>query len=139
MIEFHYETNFKLSDEKHFTDWLSRVIISEDGLVTKLDYIFCDDQYLLGINKKYLGHDTFTDIISFGYAEGKVILGDIFISVDRVRENALKFEAVFEQELLRVMVHGLLHFMGFNDKTEGEATIMRAKENEKIKMFHVEQ
>ena len=139
MIEFHYETSFKLSDEKHYTDWLSRVIISENAMVSQLDYIFCDDQYLLGINKKYLGHDTFTDIISFGYSEGKGIFGDIFISVERVRENALKFETMFEQELLRVMVHGLLHLMGYNDKTEEEATRMRATENEKIKMFHVEQ
>jgi len=104
-----------------------------------LSYIFCNDQYLLGLNQSYLSHDTFTDIITFDYVEGTTISGDIFISVDRLEENAAIFKVSFEEERLRVMAHGLLHLMGHKDKTTEDQLVMSNKENEKIKMFHVEQ
>ncbi|MGB6154070.1 MAG: rRNA maturation RNase YbeY [Pricia sp.] len=139
MIEFHYETDFQLADEVKFADWVSRVVVSEEAVVGQLDYIFCADDYLYELNKKHLGHDTLTDIITFDYADGKSVSGDIFISVERVVENAQLFNTDFEQELLRVMAHGLLHLAGYNDKTEGDRSQMRTKEDEKIKLFHVEQ
>ncbi|SDD72979.1 rRNA maturation RNase YbeY [Pricia antarctica] len=139
MIEFHYESDFLLDDETKFADWISRVVGSEGGTIKQLDYIFCSDNYLLDMNKKYLFHDTFTDIITFDYSVGKQIGGDIFISVDRVKENAIQFEIHFEEELLRVMAHGLLHLFGYTDKTETGKAEMRGKEDEKIKLFHVEQ
>ncbi len=139
MIEFHYETDFKITRETYYADWVSRVIESELSFPSRIDYIFCDDEYLLSINQKYLDHDTYTDIITFDYSSGKQIEGDIFISVDRVKENAERYEVDFEDELLRVMAHGVLHLIGYGDKTKDEAEVMRAKEEKKIKMFHVEQ
>ena len=99
---------------------------------------FDDDEYLLGINQEYLNHDTFTDIITFDYTQGSRVSADIFISVERVEENAKTFKVSFHQELLRVMVHGTLHLMKYNDKVEEDVVEMRSKEEEKIKMFHVE-
>lgn len=139
MIEFHYESEFKIENENKFVDWLSRVIASENFEITQLDYIFCGDDYLLGLNQKYLSHDTYTDIITFDYSEGINLAGDIFISIDRLRENAEDLDVEFDEELLRVMSHGILHLMGYKDKSEEDKAEMRAKENEKIKMFHVEQ
>ncbi len=139
MIEFHYATDFQLEIESKFADWVSRVISSEGGTCRQIDYIFCSDGYLLEMNKKYLSHDTFTDIITFDYSDGKRIGGDIFISIDRVKENAEIFKTDFEKELLRVMSHGLLHLFGFKDKSKEESIQMRSKEDEKIKLFHVEQ
>lgn len=139
MIEYHYETEFQIGNQIKFTDWISRVVASEDGSVKQLDYIFCSDSYLLEVNKKYLNHDTLTDIITFDYSDGKRIGGDLFISIDRVKENAKIFKSEFEKELLRVMAHGVLHLFGYRDKTEVEKDQMRSKEDEKIKLFHVEQ
>ena len=90
------------------------------------------------INQKYLSHDTFTDIITFDYCEGNTISGDVFISVERVRDNAVEFQVTFDQELNRVMAHGVLHLLGFKDKSTEDAVLMRIKENEKMEMFHVE-
>jgi len=139
MIEFHYETDFKIENENKFVDWLSRVIVSENFLSRQLDYIFCGDDYLLNLNQKYLSHDTYTDIITFDYSEGESLAGDIFISIDRLIENSEELEIEFEEELLRVMCHGILHLIGYKDKSEEDSAEMRAKENEKIRMFHVEQ
>jgi probable rRNA maturation factor len=139
MINFNYETDFELTDEKAISDWLSSVIISEEKKEGDISYIFCDDEYLLEINQQYLDHDTLTDIISFDYSVGKELHGDVFISVERVRDNAADFEVSFEEELLRVLSHGILHYCGYNDKTEADEIVMRQKEDEKIKMFHVEQ
>lgn len=139
MIEFNYETDFKLDNETKFIDWLYRVVDSEMGTVQQIDYIFCSDSYLLEMNKKHLFHDTLTDVITFDYSSNKQIGGDIFISVDRVKDNANKFEVSFENELLRVMAHGILHLFGFKDKSPIEKKQMRTKEEEKIKLFHVEQ
>ena len=139
MINFNYEADFVLANEKAFQQWLSSVIVSEGKKEGEINYIFCDDEYLLEINQQYLGHDTLTDIISFDYSVGKELHGDIFISIERVRENAKDFEVSFEEELLRVLSHGILHYCGYKDKTESDEMVMRQKEEEKMKMFHVEQ
>lgn len=139
MIEFHYETDFRLENESHYADWVGRILISEGAVARQIDYIFCDDQYLLGINEKFLQHDTYTDIVSFDYSEQRQIAGDIFISIDRVMENAQTYKVGFQEELLRVMAHGVLHFLGYGDKVDEEVVVMREREAEKIKMFHVEQ
>jgi len=139
MINFNYETDFELSNEKAIQEWLSNVIVSEGKKEGEINYIFCDDDYLLEINQQYLDHDTLTDIISFDYSVGKELHGDVFISVERVRENATDFGVSFEEELLRVLSHGVLHYCGYKDKTESDEMVMRQKEEEKMKMFHVEQ
>jgi rRNA maturation RNase YbeY len=139
MIEFHFETDFKIGSESVYSDWATQVITSEGFILRQVDYIFCDDAYLLDINKKHLGHDTYTDIITFDYSEGKSIAGDVFISIERVKENAKKFEQEFQNELLRVMAHGVLHLMGYSDKSKKEIAVMRQKEEEKLNLFHVEQ
>ena len=139
MISFNYELEFTLENESTIAEWLSKVIISENKKEGEINYIFCDDNYLLEINQQYLDHDTLTDIISFDYTVGNELHGDIFISIDRVRENAEDFNVSFEDELNRVMVHGVLHYCGFKDKTEEDEKAMRFKEDEKIKMFHVKQ
>jgi len=139
MISFNYETDFELANETKISDWLSKVIISENKKEGDINYIFCNDEYLLEINQQYLNHDTLTDIISFDYSVGNELHGDVFISVERVRDNAFDFNVSFEEELLRVLVHGVLHYSGYKDKTEADEKIMRKKENEKIQLFHVEQ
>ena len=137
MISFNYELDFALENEQAYEDWLSEVITSENKTEGEINYIFCDDDYLLEINQQYLDHDTLTDIISFDYSIGNDLHGDIFISIDRVRENALDFNVSFEEELKRVLVHGILHYCGYKDKSESEEQLMRQKEDEKMKMFHV--
>ena len=139
MISFNYELDFKLEDETAYSDWLSKVISSEIKNEGDINYIFCDDDYLLKINQQYLGHDTLTDIISFDYSIGNELHGDVFISIERVRENALDFNVAFEEELKRVLVHGVLHYCGYKDKSEEDEKLMRQKEEEKMKMFHVKQ
>lgn len=138
MINYHYETDFNLEREEKFTEWINTVIDSEEKLPGEINYIFCDDEYLFDINKQYLNHDTYTDIISFDYTEGNVISGDIFISVDRIKENSIEFNTTFLDELIRVMAHGVLHYCGYKDKSIDDEGVMREKENEKISMFHVE-
>ena len=139
MIEFHYQMVEAIESEALFSLWLDKVAQSEGFTLGDLTYIFCNDDYLLELNKTYLKHDTLTDIITFDYVSGTVVSGDIFISVERLLDNAQAFNETFKNERLRVMAHGLLHLMGFNDKSAEDQVIMRKKENEKIKMFHVEQ
>ena len=138
MINFYYETDIEHLNEPKLMDWLNVVARSEDKNIGEISYIFCDDEYLLEINKKFLDHDTYTDIISFDDTIGNLLNGDIFISHERVVDNAKNYDVSIEEELRRVMVHGLLHFCGFKDKTEKEASLMRQKEDEKLRMFHVE-
>ncbi len=138
MINWHYETDFVLENETKYSDWLNRIIIQEQMSLGQLDYIFCDDEFLLRLNHEYLNHDEFTDIITFDYSEENTISGDIFISIPRVFDNALLFEATKDDELLRVMAHGVLHLIGYGDKTAKEGVVMRLKEDEMIKLFHVE-
>jgi rRNA maturation RNase YbeY len=139
MISFNYESDFILDNESVYIDWLSKVIISELKNEGEINYIFCDDDYLLELNQQYLEHDTLTDIISFDYSIGNELHGDIFISIERVLENASDFNVSFEDELKRVMVHGVLHYCGYKDKSEQDEQLMRDKEEEKMKMFHVKQ
>ena len=129
MISFHYELDFKLSNEAELSKWISSVISLEENKEGDINYIFCDDEYLHKLNVEFLQHDTLTDIISFDYKVGKELHGDVFISVERVKENAKDFKVSFEAELNRVLVHGVLHYCGYKDKTEDDAKVMRAKEN----------
>ncbi|TLF46508.1 rRNA maturation RNase YbeY [Maribacter aurantiacus] len=139
MIEFHFETEFRLSNTEKYRNWVSKIVTTEGYSIGDLNYIFCDDSYLLEINQKYLRHDTLTDIITFDYTTGKTMSADIYISTERVQENAVSYQVTFENELLRVMSHGILHLAGYKDKKEEHKKEMRLKEEEKIKMFHVEQ
>ena len=139
MINFNYETEFELSNEVAYADWLSNVIQSENKSEGDINYIFCDDEYLLEINQQYLDHDTLTDIISFDYSVGNELHGDIFISIERVADNAADFGVSFDEELKRVLVHGVLHYCGYKDKSDADEKLMRQKEEEKMKLFHVEQ
>ena len=139
MINFNYETDFNLDNEEAIAVWLGNVIMSENKKEGEINYIFCDDEYLHKINVEYLDHDTLTDIISFDYSMGNELHGDIFVSVERVKDNAADFNVSFEDELKRVLVHGILHYCGYKDKGEAEELLMRFKEDEKIAMFHVEQ
>lgn len=138
MISFNYETDFQLENETQFSDWISRVILSESKKEGDINYIFCDDEYIFEINKQYLDHDYYTDIISFDYSVGNELNGDIFVSIDRVKENATDFNVTFDEELKRVIIHGILHYCGYKDKSEEDEALMRSKEDEKTKMFHVE-
>jgi len=135
MISFNYENDFELNNEEQLSNWISRVIASEEKKEGEISYIFCDDDYLHKINLEYLQHDDLTDIISFDYSVGNELHGDIFISIERVRENADEFKVEFNNELKRVMAHGVLHYAGYKDKTENDSEIMRNKENEKIALF----
>lgn len=139
MISFNYELDFTLVDEYKYSSWIGAILESEGFIEGEINYIFCTDEYLHKINVDYLDHDTYTDIISFDYTDGKIISGDIFISIDRVRDNALDLGVLFSNELLRVMSHGILHYCGYLDKTDEEERTMRSKEDEKIRLFHVEQ
>ncbi|WAC01006.1 rRNA maturation RNase YbeY [Lacinutrix neustonica] len=129
MISFNYENNFKLPNEHRVSSWISDVIQSEGCIEDEVNYVFCDDAYLYKLNVEFLNHDTLTDIISFDYSVGKTLQGDVFISTERVSENASDFDVAFEDELHRVMVHGILHYCGYKDKSESEAKLMREKEN----------
>ncbi len=135
MIEFNYETNFKLDNETLLTNWVNDYV-SENGFeVGEINYIFCDDEHLHKLNIEFLQHDTLTDIISFDNSLGKLLNGDIFISVERVKENALDFGVSFQEELHRVMIHGVLHYMGLKDKTVSEKENMRAQENTALSLL----
>ncbi|MCK0123179.1 rRNA maturation RNase YbeY [Gelidibacter sp. F2691] len=129
MISFNYETEFQLENELALSDWIAGAIANEGFTEGEINYIFCDDAYLLELNIQFLEHDTLTDIISFDYTMGKQINGDVYISIERVKENAEEFEVSFENELNRVMIHGVLHYCGYKDKSEEEEAEMRSKEN----------
>ncbi|MGY5851273.1 rRNA maturation RNase YbeY [Salegentibacter sp. F14] len=138
-INFFSETDFNLKNPTAHRVWIEKMIKSEEKALGEINFIFCDDDYLHKINLEYLNHDTLTDIISFDHSLGNQLAGDIFISIERVEENALEFGVPFEEEIKRVLIHGILHFCGYRDKTESERLLMRQKEDEKIAMFHVEQ
>ena len=133
MISFNYETKFKLDNEKQISEWIEDTILEEACRLGEIAYIFCDDNYLHKLNVEFLDHDTLTDIISFDYSVGKELHGDVFISIDRVAENAKEFASSFNHELSRVIIHGILHFCGYKDKTEKDSMEMRAKENYYLK------
>ena len=135
MIEYHYECNFELEDSNKIRIWIEDTIREERKTVGDITYIFCNDNYLLDRNKKFLNHDTLTDIITFNYCIDNIISSDIMISIDRVKENSTIFENSFNEELRRVMIHGILHLIGYNDKSEIERKIMKIKENFYLNMF----
>ena len=139
MISFHSQVEFKLKSEKDYRRWLNEIARSYGKVLADLSYVFCSDEYLHEINLEYLQHDTLTDIITFDYAEGDLLKGEIYISVDRVKENALEYNVIFDHELKRVIAHGLLHLCGYGDKNEEEKKLMRQLENDAIGMFHVKQ
>lgn len=129
-VHFHFENIETISfSEADFEGWVSKCISTENKKLGTISCVFCSDDYLLEINKTYLSHDTLTDIVTFNYVENEVISGDLFISLDRIKENANTFNVSFSHELKRVIVHGVLHLIGFNDKTPEEAKEIRAKED----------
>lgn len=139
-IHFNAESiSFTLKNKKQVKSWITEAISLENKNVGEINYIFCSDEYLLKLNQDFLDHDTFTDIITFDYSDEKtnppLTSGDIFISIDRVKENAEKFNVLFPEELQRVMIHGVLHLMGYKDKKEKDKSLMRQKENFYLDLF----
>ena len=137
MIDFVYNTDFRLANKEIFSRWLISVANEEGFLIDTLVFLFVDDNEILEMNKKFLKHDYYTDVITFGDIKDKKISGDIAISIERVLDNSKTYAVEFEDELKRVMAHGLLHIMGYNDKTSSDKSVMSQKENKAIKMFHV--
>lgn len=135
--------DFELPQVEKVKRWVSQVVQLRGKRVGNISYLFCDDEHLLGVNQQFLNHDTYTDIITFDYVVADLISGDILISIDRVGENAEKFGVPFEQELHRVVIHGVLHLLGQGDKSDAEAVEMRRQEEEALAlwntMFPVEQ
>lgn len=129
-IVFHQEDiAFELPQVELFIHWINVIITAEDCELNQLNYIFCSDNYLHQLNVEYLDHDTLTDVITFPYASPPIVEGDIFISIERIEDNAKKFKTSSIHELARVMIHGVLHLCGYGDKSETEQKIMRSKEN----------
>ena len=129
------DIDFELSEPQNVKKWITEVVSRAGKSVGNISYLFCSDDYLIDVNRKYLTHDTYTDIITFDYVAGGLISGDILISVDRVGENAQKFGVPFEQELHRVIIHGVLHLLGQGDKSDTEAAEMRRKEEEALSLM----
>lgn len=132
VIDFISTIDFELSDVQGLRAWLQGVVVAEARELGDLTYIFCSDAYLLEMNRSHLNHDFYTDVITFDYTEGKRLCADIFISIDRVRENAETYSVEFSEELQRVMIHGLLHLAGYDDQSEGDKQRMRSRED-----FHI--
>jgi rRNA maturation RNase YbeY len=130
MIYYHQEeTSFSIKNRLAIRKWINATILSEDKTPGDINYIFCSDRYLLELNRSALDHDYYTDIITFDYCEGELISGDLFISIDRVEDNAKDIGTAFIDELHRVMIHGVLHLCGYKDKSQKEEKIMREKED----------
>ena len=135
MIDFQYIENDKLSNTEDLNLWINSVIKEEEMIIGELVYVLCNDEYLLKKNIQFLNHNTLTDVITFDYSDDKIISGDILISTERVVENAKIFNVNYLTELHRVMVHGLLHLLGYKDKIEKDANTMREKENYYLNKF----
>ena len=129
MISFESTIGFELENQKNISDWIEKTIIEEGFKVGELSYLFVSDEELLETNKTFLQHDYYTDIISFDYTLGKLISGEMHLSIDRIKDNAKQFSNSFKDELHRVIIHGILHYCGYKDKTESEQKTMRAKED----------
>ena len=138
-IDFVYNTDFELSNKEQVSDWVLRVVNSKGYKLGNLVYAFFNDEDLKGLNIRFLKHDYYTDVISFDETADQVVSGNIAISVDRVKENATQIGVDFEEEMHRVMIHGVLHFIGFNDKTSSEKKEIREQEALALSMFHVKQ
>lgn len=135
MVSFEYNCEMPIKLSLKHKVWLQQVVRKEGKVTGDISYVFCDDAYMIQQNNAFLQHDTYTDIITFDECVGDVISGSILISADRVAENASKFGKTFENELLRVVVHGTLHLCGYKDKSESEAKLMRQKEDESLALF----
>ena len=128
MIHFFYENTSEIIEE-NIKPWIEKIIITEEKRLGEINYIFCDDEYLLKINQDYLQHDYYTDIITFDQVRGKTISGEIFVSLQRIKDNASLISKNYEEEKKRVIAHGILHLCGYKDKTEEEQKTMRAEED----------
>lgn len=129
MIQFFFENIDKITKDSTLAVWLEDIILTEGKKPGDINYIFCDDEYLLQVNKEYLHHDYYTDIITFDYVKGKTISGDIFVSLPRIFDNAETLSKDFDSEFFRVLAHGILHLCGYKDKTDEEISEMRNKED----------
>lgn len=134
-VSFNFDNSFNLKDRLKIKRWIKQVVENAGFRLGSVSYIFCSDEKILEVNKQYLNHDFYTDIITFDYVEKDIINGDIFISTDRVRENAQEFNVAFEEELHRVIIHGILHLLGQQDHSTKEEKQMRKKENEALLLF----
>jgi probable rRNA maturation factor len=133
---FEEDIKYKLKEKNKFKGWIKGIALGEGYKIGELNYIFCSDEYLYNINVEYLDHDTYTDIITFDNSEEEdLVEGDIFVSIERIQDNASTNNLPFETELKRVISHGLLHLLGYKDKTPEEKSIMRSKENEAMNSF----
>ena len=133
MSVFFHKENVSFSiNEELVVKWLDESVKPLGFVIGELSFIFCSDEYLKEINIKYLNHDFFTDVITFDYSKEKLLFGDVYVSTDRVKENAKTYSSSFNKELFRVIIHGVLHLCGFNDKTKKEKTLIRSKENEAL-------
>jgi rRNA maturation RNase YbeY len=133
---FNEDVDLPKLKKRKSTNWIKETILCEEKRVGDISFIFCSDNYLLEVNKTYLDHDYFTDIITFDYVEGNVINGDIFISVDRVLDNSIEFKTTFENELNRILIHGILHLLGYKDKNKKDKLLMTEKEDYYIKLLN---
>ncbi|PDH49154.1 MAG: rRNA maturation RNase YbeY [Bacteroidetes bacterium MED-G21] len=134
-ISFYSVRTFSLKTEAAVTACIKAITAEESREIGNITFVFCDDNYLLKINKEFLDHDTYTDIITFDYSAGNEIISEIYVSTDRVEENAKKHKQTFEKEMHRVMIHGVLHLCGYNDKLAEEKQIMRDKENHYLSLM----
>ena len=132
---FSEDVPFPKLKKRKTSNWIKEAIISEGKKLGVISFIFCSDDYLLEVNKKYLNHDYFTDIITFDYVENNVVNGDIFISVDRVGENAIEFSKTIDDELHRILIHGILHLLGYKDKKKLDKKLMTEKEDYFLKVL----
>nr|WP_121269992.1 rRNA maturation RNase YbeY [Pedobacter schmidteae] len=133
---FNEETSYNLKNKKAIKTWVASAIAQEGYVLQELNFILCSDEYLLRMNQDYLNHDTYTDVITFDNSEAlKTIVGDIFISIDRIRENAKDLKVSVAEELCRVMIHGTLHLLGYKDKGKAAKTLMTAKEDQYLSLF----
>ena len=136
MIQFFFENIAEIPLQSNTSQWLENIIISEGKKLGEINYIFCDDEYLLKVNQDFLAHDYYTDIITFDYVKGKTISGDIFVSLPRIFDNASTLSKNFEDEFHRVLAHGILHLCGYKDKTEAEEKEMRSKEDFYLSLYN---
>lgn len=134
-ISFSFQKKFNLHSRTKLKEWIKKTAEQRGKKIGNISYIFCSDDELLQINNQYLKHDYYTDVITFDYSEGVVLNGDIFISIDRVKDNAEQVGVTFEEELYRVMIHGVLHLSGVNDKTEQQAKQMQKAEEDSLKLL----
>lgn len=131
---FSEQVDFKIKNKRKTSIWIESIAKKEKKRIGDLTYVYCSDDYLLSLNQRFLNHNTLTDIITFDYSEAKTLSGEIYISIERVAENAEKFNVAFEDELHRVMIHGVLHLAGYNDKRPAEKALMRKKEEASLSL-----